>query len=459
MWVVHLPHMTGEYPPLEPRYAAMNGKLSMGLALYRSLTRCLAPVVPLLLEKRMARGKEDPARRDERLGIASRQRAEGRLVWLHAASVGESLSVLPLVDELLAAQSDIHVLVTTGTVTSAKLMADRLPERAFHQYVPLDHPTYCGRFLDHWSPDLAVWIESEFWPNLILEADRRSIPLVLVNARITERSFRNWQRAPGFIGDLLSRFRLLMAQDGASAARLRLLGASEVAEPGNLKHDAAALTYDPAALERLRSEIGNRPIWLASSTHEGEERIAAEVHQALVARFPDLLTIIVPRHPVRGEKIASELRSLGLTVARRTADEPVTSGTAIYLADTLGEMGLFYTLCDIVFIGGTLDNRTGGHNPYEAARLGCALIAGPCDFNFAEPYEDFTAKNAMQRVIGTEDLSDAVDCLLSDEAVRRRMSDAAYSLASQGSGATKRTADALLALLRATADQKGAPHA
>lgn len=431
----------------------------MGLAIYRSLTRCLAPVVPLLLERRTARGKEDPARYNERLGVAARPRPKGRLVWLHAASVGESLSVLPLVDQLLAAQPDIHVLVTTGTVTSAELMADRLPERAVHQYVPLDHPIYCGRFLDHWSPDLAVWVESEFWPNLIFEADRRAIPLALVNARITERSFRNWRRAPGFIGNLLSRFRLLMAQDGASAARLRLLGAGEVSEPGNLKHDAAPLTYDPAALEKLRLEIGDRPLWLASSTHEGEERIAAEVHQALVARFPDLLTIIVPRHPVRGEKIASELRALDLTVARRKADEPITSGTAIYLADTLGEMGLFYTLCDIAFIGGTLDNKTGGHNPYEAARLGCALLAGPCDFNFAEPYEDFTAENAMQRVVGTADLSDAVDLLLSDETVRRRMSDAAYSLASLGSGATTRTADALLTLLRATADQKDASHA
>lgn len=183
------------------------------------------------------------------------------------------------------------------------------------------------------------------------------------------------------------------------------------------------------------------------------------MHLALVTRFPDLLTIIVPRHPVRGDKIASELRALGLTVAQRKAGEPVTSTTAIYLADTLGEMGLFYTLCDIAFIGGTLDNRTGGHNPYEAARLGCALIAGPCDFNFAEPYEDFTAKNAMQRVIGTTDLSDVVDRLLSDEAVRMRMSEAAYSLASQGSGATARTADALLALLRTTADQKDTAHA
>lgn len=431
----------------------------MGLAIYRSLTRCLAPVVPLLLDRRTARGKEDPARRDERLGIAARPRPKGKLVWLHAASVGESLSVLPLVDQLLAAGPDLHVLVTTGTVTSAKLMADRLPERAIHQYVPLDHPTYCGRFLDHWSPDLAVWIESEFWPNLIFETDRRAIPLALVNARITERSFRNWRRAPGFICDLLSRFRLLMAQDGASAARLRLLGAGDVAEPGNLKHDAAALACEPAALEQLRLEIGPRPLWLASSTHEGEERIAAEVHLALVTRFPDLLTIIVPRHPVRGDKIASELRALGLTVAQRKAGEPVTSTTAIYLADTLGEMGLFYTLCDIAFIGGTLDNRTGGHNPYEAARLGCALIAGPCDFNFAEPYEDFTAKNAMQRVIGTTDLSDVVDRLLSDEAVRMRMSEAAYSLASQGSGATARTADALLALLRTTADQKDTAHA
>lgn len=429
------------------RRAGMEQRLtSPALATYRLMTRALAPVVPMLLSRRERRGKEDPARRGERFGHASAQRPGGMMIWIHAASVGESLSVLPLIDCLISSAASPHVLVTTGTVTSAKLMHERLPEKAVHQFVPLDHPEYCGRFLDHWKPDLGVWVESEFWPNLIVEASARSIPLALVNARITARSFRNWQRAPGFISSLLSRFSLLMAQDGASAERLRQLGATAVAEPGNLKHDASPLTHDAEDLANLRAMIGARPLWLASNTHEGEERAAAGVHRALAARHPGLLTVIVPRHPARGEAIMRDIRSLGLSVVRRSAGEAISADTDIYLGDTLGEMGLFYSLCDTVFIGGTLD-QSGGHNPFEAARLGCAIIAGTSDFNFAETYAAFCESGAMCRVEDEAGLGDAIDALLVDGEKRRLMSDAAFALASAGSGATKRTAEALIALL------------
>lgn len=433
------------------RRAAMEIRSSsLVLPVYRLMTRALAPAVPMLLARREARGKEDPARRGERFGIASVERPPGILIWIHAASVGESLSVLPLIDRLISDAVAPDILVTTGTVTSAKLMLERLPKKAFHQFVPLDHPSYCARFLDHWKPDLGVWVESEFWPNLIVEASERNIPLALVNARITERSFRNWQRAPRFIASLLSRFRLLMAQDGASAERLRRLGASAVAEPGNLKHDASPLTHDPAELARLRNMIGERPHWLASNTHEGEERAAADAHRALELRHAGLLTVIVPRHPARGAAIARELRSLGFRVACRSAGEAIAADTDIYLGDTLGEMGLFYSLCDTVFIGGTL-NDTGGHNAFEAARLGCAIVAGNSDFNFSESYAEFTANGAMCRVHDAAGLGDAIGNLLTDAGKRGGMASAALALASAGSGATQRAAEALIALLPAPA--------
>lgn len=420
------------------------------LPVYRLVTRALAPAVPMLLARREVRGKEDPARRGERFGHASRPRPGGLLVWIHAASVGESLSVLPLIDRLILEAGSPHILVTTGTVTSAKLMQERLPEKAMHQFVPLDHPSYCARFLSHWKPDLGVWVESEFWPNLIVEASERNIPLALVNARITERSFRNWRRARSFIANLLSRFSLLMAQDSASAERLRGLGASAVSEPGNLKHDASPLTHDPAELARLRGMTGARPLWLASNTHEGEERAAADAHRALGRHHADLLTVIVPRHPARGTAMARELRSLGFRVACRSAGETITADTDIYLGDTLGELGLFYSLCDTVFIGGTL-NDTGGHNPFEAARLGCAIVVGNSDFNFAESYAEFTANGAMCRIRDAGGLGDAIGMLLTDAEKRRGMADAALALASAGSGATQRTAEALIALLPASA--------
>lgn len=429
---------------------------SFPLSVYRSITRALAPAVPVLLARREARGKEDPQRRGERFGVASASRPAGALVWIHAASVGESLSVLPLIDAMIASPAEPHVLVTTGTVTSANLMRERLPDRAIHQFVPLDHPAYCARFLDYWKPDLGVWVESEFWPNLIVEASSRAIPLALVNARITERSFRNWQHARGLIGGLLSCFDILMAQDSASAVRLRKLGAASVSEPGNLKHDAAPLTCDPHELASLRAAAGARPIWLASNTHDGEERAAADAHRALEARHPGILTVIVPRHPARGGAIAGELRSLGLNVARRSAGEIIAPDTDIYLGDTLGEMGLFYSLCDTVFIGGTL-SETGGHNPFEAARLGCAIVAGPSDFNFAETYSAFAARGAMHRIKTAAELGEAVGSILAEDDLRERMSAAALALASAGSGATQRTRDALIALLSTTA--RGAGHA
>jgi len=419
-------------------------RAGFGLAAYRLATRALGPALPLLLALRMRRGKEDAARLAERCGIPSLDRPHGRLVWIHAASVGESLSVLTLIDRLIDA--GLHVLITTGTVTSAHLMAQRLPEGAIHQFIALDHPDYTARFLDYWKPDLAVWVESEFWPNLIVAAHARSIPLALVNARITERSFRGWQRFPRFIAHLLGRFSLLLAQDEASADRLRALGAPTVATPGNLKHDATPLGADETELSALRSSVGMRPLWLATNTHEGEEAVAADVHLRLAATRPDLLTLIVPRHPARGAAIATEIEKRGLKVARRSLHEPIAPETRIYLADTLGELGLFYRLADIAFIGGTLTG-TGGHNPFEPARLHCALIAGPSDFNFVEAYAAFAGVGALTRITDAASLAEEVNNLLTDNVERTRRGDAAQRLAGTSSGAADRTAEALLTLL------------
>lgn len=419
---------------------------SPGLVLYRMMTRAMAPVAPMLLRRRTARGKEDPARIGERLGLASRPRPPGRLVWFHAASIGESLSILPLVERLLAVAPDVSVLVTTGTVTSAKLMAERLPPRAVHQFVPLDHPDYCERFLESWRPDLAIWVESEFWPNLIVAARAAGLPMALVNARITESSFRKWRRAPRLVAGLLSCFSVAMAQDAASEERLRLLGATRVMRLGNLKHDAPPLPHDATELEGLRRQIGDRPVWIASNTHEGEEQAAAEAHRALLPAHPNLLTIVVPRHPARGALIAAACREQGLQVARRSSGDPIGAATGIYIGDTLGEMGLYYMLAGIVFIGGTL-NPSGGHNPFEAARLDTALIAGPSDFNFSESYAGFEAAGAMLRVASSGELAQAVGRLLADDTARQRMAATARAVASADSGATSRALQALLPLL------------
>lgn len=435
---------------IPPRHALAG----YGLALYGIATRALRPAVPLVLSARRRRGKEDPARLNERRGIASQPRPAGRLVWFHAASVGEAQSVLPLMERLQAARPDTALLMTTGTVTSAQLMAGRLPQGAIHQFAPLDHPAYCARFIAHWKPDLAVWVESEFWPNLILATHRSGIPLALVNARMSERSFRGWRRFRALAADLLGRFSLLLAQDAASAARLAALGAKEVATPGNLKHDAAPLSASESELAALRAATQGRPLWLATNTHEGEEAVAGEVHRQLAGRHPGLLTLIVPRHPARGSAIAAELTRQGLRCAQRAPGEAITPATDVYIADTLGEVGLFYRLADIVFIGGTLA-PIGGHNPFEPARLRCALIAGPSDFNFTETFAAFEKEDALIRSGDTISLMQAVEALLDHEDERHRRAEAAHAIATSDSGAAERTLAALLTFLPDEKTQTG----
>ena len=445
--------MSKPAPRTSPRRAAL------GLAIYKFATRAIGPAIPYLLAARMRRGKEDANRLAERCGIASLDRPLGPLVWFHAASVGESLSVLRLIEHLRTLRPDLHVLMTTGTVTSARLMAARLPEGALHQFVALDHPDYTSRFLDYWQPDLAVWVESEFWPNLIVAAHARGVPLALINARITEKSFQGWQRFPSLIADLLNRFSLILAQDRASARRLAALGASGVGSPGNLKNDAAPLDAGESELAALQRDIAGRPVWLATNTHEGEETVAADVHERLAATRPDLLTFIVPRHPARGAAIAAELEKRGLKVARRARGEPVSKTTQVYIADTLGELGLFYRLARIVFIGGTIAD-VGGHNPFEPARLHCALIAGPVGFNFDEAFIAFQEAGALVRVDGAASLAAAVGRLLDDPMECANRATAAERVASQSNGATEKTAEALLALLPAPpAALSGGRHA
>ena len=400
----------------------------MMLSLYRAATVLASPLVRLYLAARMARGKEDRARFGERLGCPGRPRPEGPLVWVHAASIGEALSLVPLVERLLGEQPGLGVLFTTGTVTSAGIMAERLPEGAFHQYVPVDRLGYVRRFLDHWRPDLVLWAESEFWPNLVTEPVARGVPVILVNGRVSPRSFARWRRAPGLIGRLLGGFALCLGQAEIDAERLRRLGARNAKSVGNLKFAAPPLPADCKALDHLSAAIGDRPRWLAASTHPGEETMVASVHRRLKADCPDLLTIVVPRHPERGPAIAGELRAGGHSVALRSAGEPIAAENDIYLADTLGELGLFFRLADVVFMGKSLV-PLGGQNPIEPARLGCALIHGPHMANFEDMAARMKETGAAEEVADEAALAVAVKGLLDDADRRRRCIEAARAFA------------------------------
>ena len=399
------------------------------LGLYQAGTTALGPVVALYLARRMAHGKEDRERFGERQGHASRVRPPGPLVWVHAASNGEAVSMLSLIDRLLVERPALSVLVTTGTVTSARLLAHRLPaDRAWHQYVPVDRPAYVRRFLDHWRPDLALWVESELWPNLVTETDRAGTPLLLLNGRMSLRSFRGWQRLPGFIGPLLACFELCLAQDDVQADRFRRLGAAAATSVGDLKTAAAPLPCDEGELARIAADAGNRPLWLAASTHAGEEEAAADTHRALMRERPGLLTIIAPRHPARAEEIAAMLKQRGLNVARRSAGDALDSHIDIYLADTLGELGLFYRLAGIAFIGGSL-TPVGGHNPLEAALLDCAILHGPDMSNCAAMAQSLAAAGGSIQVEDAATLTNAVRRLLGDPVERAARAAASAGIA------------------------------
>ncbi len=425
--------------------------------LYRALTVAGGPLIGLYLGRRMARGKEDRERFAERLGRSALARPPGPLVWLHAASVGESLSLLPLVGLLAGRRPGLALLVTTGTVTSARLLAERLPPGVVHQYVPVDRPSAVARFLDHWRPDLALWAESDFWPNLLGEARRRSVPLLLVQGRISPRSFAGWSRVPGFIRRVLADFTLCLAQTEEDADRLRRLGAAEVRCLGNLKQAVPPLPCDAAALDSLRRAAAGRPVWLASSTHPGEEAVAARVHRSLVAgRHPGLLTVVVPRHPARGPAVAEELAGLGLAVALRSRGEAPGPGIAVYVADTMGELGLFYRLAPVVFMGKSLVAE-GGQNPFEPARLGAAVLFGPRMSNFPDMAPSMLAAGAALQVEDEAGLAAAVDGLLADPDRLERHGAAALAWAASEAGALDAVAAALAPFLVAAEARHARP--
>jgi len=401
------------------------------LALYRLVSTAAGPLVRLFLERRLRTGKEDCARMGERFGESEKPRPGGPLIWLHAASVGESVAALPLIERLLSQNTELHVLITTGTVTSAKLLKDRLPQRAFHQFVPVDLPYAVRRFLDHWRPDLALWMESEFWPNLLRITRRRGVPMVLVNARVSPHSYIGWQRFPRTIERLLSSFELCLSQNQGEAKRLTELGAINVVTLGNLKFAVPPLPAGEKELAEFRKNTAGRTLWLASSTHPGEEEMAAQAHREMCADFPGLLTVIVPRHITRGAAITRLLRGEGMNVARRSAGEALTEETDIYVADTMGELGLFYRLAPVVFLGGTLVTH-GGQNPIEPGQLDCAIVTGPHIFNFLEIITKMRIAGAVLQIDDAQALAGAVGGLMRDPKRSGEMAAAVKHIAVSG---------------------------
>lgn len=422
--------------------------MSPALVLYGLLTRMLQPLAPRLLDARVKQGKEDNARVDERLGVAGVARPEGDLVWLHGVSVGETLSLLPVVERLQKARPDLILLVTSGTLTSATLLAQRLPAGVIHQFAPVDTPSAVAGFLAHWKPSLGVFVESELWPNLILAAQKRGVKLALVSARITDKTAKGWARFPGAAHRILTAFDRVLPQDEASAAVFQTLGA-RIDGLVNLKLSGAALPHDAADFSRLSAAIGDRPVVVAASTHEGEE---AAIVEALSGLNQPLCLILVPRHPDRGPEIAAALTRGGRRFALRSRGGTLGAETDIYVADTLGELGLFLRLADVVVMGGSFApalglSPVGGHNPLEPARIGKPAIAGPDASNWAAVTQALHEAGGLARVPSPADLPAAIAPLLADPAAAKAMGERARRAAAEAEGGLERLIEALRPLL------------
>lgn len=410
------------------------------LTTYRWLGASAYPLIGGYVAYRASRGKEESSRRRERYGKAGRERPEGPLVWVHAASVGETIAVVPLIRQI--GSYGINVVLTTGTVTSAQVADARLGDNVIHQYVPLDLKPAVSRFLDHWQPDLAIMAESEIWPMTILELGTRRVPQVLVNGRLSDRSFAGWSKRAFLAEALFENLAHVVAQSEMDAERFRALGARPVTVSGNLKVDTVPPPVNEPELAVLRAAIGARPVWAAVSTHEGEEAAAAEVHLLLRNRHPDVLTIIVPRHPERADAIAATCAQMGLTVARRSLGDRIGPQTDIFLGDTIGEMGLYLRLTEIAFVGRSLTGE-GGQNPIEPAMLGTAVLSGPNVQNFRESYQKLSASGGARSVRNKEGLAGAVNYLLTNQRERRGMIDAGLRTVEEMRGALNKTLQAL----------------
>jgi 3-deoxy-D-manno-octulosonic-acid transferase len=422
--------------------------MSLALTAYRLLTRMLEPLAPRLLDARAKQGKEDPRRVDERLGVAGVERPPGDLVWLHGVSVGETLSLLPVVERFRKSRPDLTVLVTSGTVTSAELLAQRLPPGVIHQFAPVDAPGAVAAFLDHWRPALGVFVESELWPSLILAAKARGVPLALVSARITEKTAEGWARFPGAARTIVGAFDRILPQDIVSADRIQALG-GRIDGLVNLKLSGGPLPHDARAFTALSAAIGDRPVVVAASTHEGEEIAIVRALDHLTER---LCLILVPRHPERGGEIATALTRDGYRFALRSRGTAPNAETDIYVADTLGELGLFLRLADVVVMGGSFGSFLGrepwgGHNPLEPARLGKPAVAGPDAANWREVTEALTAAGGLAVVASPGDLPAVVAPLLNDPAAAKAMGERARRAAADAGAGLDRLWETLQPLL------------
>lgn len=415
---------------------------------YNIFLTILTPFIYLYILLRIFKGKEDPKRIKERFGFYKKSFNEGGVIWFHAASLGEAVSVLMLVEKLTASFPKCNFLFTSGTINSARVLGQRLPKNVIHQYIPIDKKAYVNRFLNHFKPDVGIFVESELWPNLIVESSKRNIELILVNAKLSDKSYKKATKHKELYKLLFSKFSLVMAQSQEYKEKLTHFVENNLVVIKNLKFDANPLKADAIEVGNYLNQLRDRKIFLAVSTHEGEEQIIINTHRKLKEKFKNLVTIICPRHPIRTKSIEKIIEKAGLNYALRTNTKSISASVDIYVANTVGELGLFFRISEFCLVGGSLVPNVGGHNPIEPAKLNLAVLSGSYVENFKEIYEEMQRANAVTMVANEDDLVQKVDDFLSNKVLLKSMVSASFKYAHEKSGGTKEVLKMILPILQ-----------
>jgi len=376
---------------------------------YRVLAYLFFPLSPIYLYFRKFRKKEDLIRYKEKLSQINRSRGDGFLIWIHVASVGEAMSVLSLIDNCIKEKKINKILLTSITLSSGKILEKKFRnnEKVIHQFLPLDIPVLTNKFLNHWKPNLSVFIDSEIWPTLILQTNKKKIPLILLNARITKKTFERWKLIKKFAKKIFEKFDLCIASNKESENFLKILGAKNIKNYGNLKFAISKNNTNQKLDSSLLNKIKERRIWCAVSTHEPEEKICAAVHLEIKKKFDNILTIIIPRHIDRVKEINKQLLNLDLKVVLSSKLNQVDDKTDILLINSYGETLKFLDISKYAFVGKSLIQSLAmdsGQNPIEPARLGCKILHGPNVSNFAEIYDDFKTLGIAKEIKSSDEL-------------------------------------------------------
>jgi 3-deoxy-D-manno-octulosonic-acid transferase len=354
------------------------------LFVYRVLINIITIISPLIFFFRILKKKEHPLRFKEKLCFFSKKRNKGKLIWFHGASVGEILSVIPLIERLEKNKKISQILVTSNTLSSSKIILNLKLKKTSHQFFPIDTTYHTKKFLDYWKPSTAIFIDSEIWPNMIMSIKKRPISLILLNARITKKSFKKWKLFSSSAKIFFEKFDFCLSSSFQSNKYLKLLGARKTEYIGNLKFSQTE-KKDDFLDAKLQKFFLSKKIWCAASTHESEEKFCALAHKKLKKKYKNFLTIIIPRHVHRSNNIIKEMEKLNLNVHVHTSKNQIKNDTDVYLVNSYGKTKSFFKICKIVFLGGSIIKH-GGQNPLEAARYGCKILYGPNVWNFNEIY-------------------------------------------------------------------------